>query len=79
MNCSCPVISANSSCLPEIYGPAVLYFNPDDHRQLADHIQTLLDSPQKRNRLISLGKKQVKKYSWTKTAQKTTEVYKNNS
>lgn len=75
MNCSCPVISANSSCLPEIYGPAALYFDPNDHHQLVDHVQTLLDSPKKRNRLIVSGKKQVKKYSWTKTAQKTITVY----
>jgi len=77
MNCSCPVISTNSSCLPEIYGPAALYFDPDNHQELEKHINTLLSSEKERTGLISLGQKQVKKYSWTKTAQKTIEVYKN--
>jgi glycosyltransferase involved in cell wall biosynthesis len=75
MSLSCPVISSNSSCLPEIYGDSVLYFNPKDEQNLVSQIQTLQNNPTLRQKLINLGHKQVKKYSWQKTAQLTFSVY----
>jgi glycosyltransferase involved in cell wall biosynthesis len=73
MALNCPVISSNLSCLPEIYGNSVLYFNPHDPKDLAEKIKTL--TPSLRSELIKKGHKQIKKYSWTKTAQQTLEFY----
>ncbi len=77
MNCSCPVISSNSSCLPEVYGPGALYFDPDDQTTLQKHINSLNTSSKERKQMIELGTKQTQKYSWKKTSQKTLAVYKN--
>lgn len=73
---SCPVISSNTSCLPEIYQDSVLYFDPTNPKDLVNQINKLQKSPKLRQTMIKLGKLQVNKYSWEKTAQKTFSVYK---
>jgi glycosyltransferase involved in cell wall biosynthesis len=75
MALNCPVISSNASCLPEIYGKSVLYFDPFDAQDLTNKIKLLQSSKLLRQELICLGKKQLQKYSWNKTAQKTLNIY----
>jgi len=75
MALDCPVIAANSSCLPEIYGNSVLYFDPKNSETLIKQILLLQKSPKIRKELINLGHIQVNKYSWTKTAKETFSVY----
>ncbi|MFA4826851.1 MAG: glycosyltransferase family 1 protein [Candidatus Shapirobacteria bacterium] len=75
MALNCPVISSNASCLPEVYGQSVLYFDPFKPMALVDQIKKLQASDTLRQKLIKLGQLQVAKYSWTKTAQKTMAVY----
>jgi glycosyltransferase involved in cell wall biosynthesis len=70
-----PVISSNSSCLPEVYGEAALYFNPLNMEELAEKIKILRSNKQLREKLIESGFNQVKKYSWTKMARETLKVY----
>lgn len=76
MALNCPVISSNSSCLPEIYGNSVLYFDPHNSDDLAEKINQLNNNIDLRKKLIELGHKQLAKYSWDKTAQQTMTVYK---
>jgi glycosyltransferase involved in cell wall biosynthesis len=76
MALNCPVISSNASCLPEIYGRSVLYFDPNNVNDLIEKINKLKDNLELRQKLITLGHQQIKKYSWNKTAQKTMAVYK---
>ena len=75
MALGCPVISSNSSCLPEIYQDSVLYFDPNNPNDLADQIDKLNKSPKLRQKLLDLGSKQVQKYSWESTAKQTFSVY----
>ena len=75
MALDCPVISSNSSCLPEIYQDSVLYFDPTNPNELADQINKLKKSPSLRQELLKLGSKQVQKYSWENTAKQTFSVY----
>lgn len=70
-----PVISSNATCLPEIYGEAAEYFNPESTRDMVRVISGVLGSPARRQQLKRLGALQVKKYSWQKTAQQTLDVY----
>ena len=76
MALNCPVISSNSSCLPEIYQNSVLYFDPADPKELVSQIKKLQKSPKLREKMITLGHLQVQKYSWVLTAKKTFSVYK---
>jgi len=76
MALNCPVISSNSSCLPEIYGNSVLYFDPQNSDDLVKKINQLKNNSVLRQKLINLGHNQLKKYSWNKTAKQTMAVYK---
>jgi glycosyltransferase involved in cell wall biosynthesis len=75
MALNCPVIAAETSCLPEIYQNSVLYFDPHNTADLVSQIKKLIDNPQLRQLLIKEGHTQVKKYSWSKTAALTLEFY----
>lgn len=75
MALNCPVIAAKSSCLPEIYGNSVLYFNPKSPLSLVKQIKKLQHSKTLRQKLIALGQHQILKYSWQKTATKTLNFY----
>jgi len=70
-----PVVAANASCLPEVYGKAALYFDPLDVDDMAAKIKKVMEDESLRERLKTEGFKQVKKYSWRKTAEQTLEVY----
>lgn len=76
MNCGTPVASSSAGSLPEILGPAVVYFNPADHREMAKAIFSVLSDTRLRKRLIETGFEQAKKYSWRKMAEETLKVYK---
>ena len=76
MALNCPVVSSNSSCLPEIYGNSVLYFDPNNSDELVQKINQLKNNSEIRQKLINLGHQQIKKYSWNKTAKETMAVYK---
>jgi len=71
-----PVVSSNASCLPEILGNAVLYFNPLNVDDIAEKIKNALTNRELREYLIQKGFEQVKKYSWQKMARETLEIYK---
>jgi len=75
MQAGVPVVSANSSCLPEILGGAVQYFDPHDPDNMAQEMSQVLASDDLRHSLIEKGHNQANKYQWDKTAKKTLELY----
>ena len=70
-----PVISSNTSSLPEIGGGAALYFDPNDSKGLKHALTRLLQDENLRTRLAEAGRRQAAKFSWAKTAQHTLGVY----
>jgi glycosyltransferase involved in cell wall biosynthesis len=75
MSVGLPVISSDSSCLPEVYGEAALYFDPESVDDLVDKIETLIKDSDLREALSKAGFVQDKKYSWKKMGRETVEVY----
>ena len=73
MALNCPVLSSDTSCLPEIYGDSVLYFNPHNPYDLSEKIKSL--NQKVRAELIRKGQEQIKKYSWNTTAKLTLDYY----
>ncbi len=71
-----PVISSDRGPLPEIYGSAAVYFNPEDIEEMALVIVKTVSDRALREKLSQLGQEQAKKYSWQRCAQETLEVYK---
>jgi glycosyltransferase involved in cell wall biosynthesis len=75
MGYGAPVVSSNATCLPEIYGDAAHYFDPNDTTDVARAIDEVLNNPILRVELIKSGYDQLKKYSWEKMAKQTHEIY----
>lgn len=76
MACGTPVVTSNTSSLPEIVGDAGILVDPLDDKALAQAINRILIDSEFRNNLISKGKERAKLFSWEKTAERTMEVYK---
>jgi glycosyltransferase involved in cell wall biosynthesis len=76
MACGTVVVAANSSSIPEVVGDAGILFEPKAVEDLADILLELLDSPSKREDMITKGFDRNQQFSWDKTAAKTMEVYK---
>ena len=72
-----PVASSNATCLPEVHGTAVYYFDPLNVEDMASKINEVLTDETLRSDLIKKGAEQVKKFSWERMATQTLEVYKN--
>ena len=75
MSYGTPVVSSSATCLPEVYGQAAHYFNPEDTSDIAEAIDQVLSNDKIRTRLSKAGYKQIKKYSWKKMAQETHKIY----
>lgn len=75
MAAGCPVIAADATALPEIYGKAALFFEPYNTHQLIEHIKTLKNQSHTRQQLIEKGFKQAKQFSWDRAAQETAHIY----
>lgn len=68
MICGCPVISSNTSSLPEVLGEGSQYFNPRNVDEIARAIEDILRDKETLNSLRAAGFLQVHKYSWNKSA-----------
>ena len=77
MACSCPVICSNTSSLPEVVGHAAELFDPARQDDITGAMERVLQSSDRRSRLIAEGREQCAKFSWEKCAAETVEIYKN--
>ncbi|MCM8825292.1 MAG: glycosyltransferase family 4 protein [Candidatus Omnitrophica bacterium] len=76
MACGCPVITSNTSSLPEITGEASIKVNPKNSDEIASTILQLYHDKNLREKLVERGFIQAKKFSWSECAKKTIKVYK---
>lgn len=77
MGCGCPVISSNTSSLPEVGGDAANYFDPTSAEEIKFNIENILISTTIRDKYRTMGLERVKKFTWQKTAIDTYAAYKN--
>lgn len=74
MSCGTPVITSNTTSLPEVVGDAALLINPLDVEQIAHAMQTLVNDSALRDQLRQKGLQRAKLFSWQKTAEITWQV-----
>lgn len=70
-----PVVSANTTCCPEVLGDGAHYFDPFDVTDMARAIRDVLTQDDLRKKIVTAGLAQVKKYSWGKMAKETLTIY----
>ncbi len=75
MACGTPVVTSNTSSIPEVAGGAALFVDPYDVRDISQALFKVLTDTPLRARLCDLGLKRSAGFSWDKTAQQTLDVY----
>ncbi len=63
MACDCPVITCQTSSIPEVAGAAALYVEPGKPEQMAEALQQVQDEAI-RLFLVHRGRQQLKRFSW---------------
>jgi glycosyltransferase involved in cell wall biosynthesis len=75
MTLGAPVVTSNTSSLPEVAGDAALLVNPSDVEEQANAILQIISDAQFRDELIKKGKSRATLFSWERTARETLKVY----
>ncbi len=68
MKCHVPVITSNTSSMPEVAGDAAIIVNPKNIDEISDAMIQLYQSDELCNSLIEKGKVQHQKFTWDNTA-----------
>lgn len=75
MACGTPVISSNTSSLPEVIRDAGILIDPYNIKDLADAIHKVLSDKTLQKKMKIEGLKRAKVFSWKETARKTLKVF----
>ncbi len=75
MACGTPVVTSNTSSLPEVAGDAALLINPLDVSAIADAVLRVLTEPGLADDLRERGLKRAAQFTWERTARETLAVY----
>ena len=71
-----PVITSNTSAMPEVVGDAAILVNPLSIEEISEAMLELMNNDKLSNELISKGFDQCKKFTWSNSANKLVEIYK---
>jgi alpha-1,3-rhamnosyl/mannosyltransferase len=73
----CPVITSNSSSLPEVTGNAAWAVDPYDVDSISAAMRDLLADETLRAQRVELGLARARQYTWNSCAQQTLDIYRN--
>ena len=74
MACGVPTIASNTSCLPEISGNALVYFDPLSVEDMAASMEMVLRDSELRRRLSEKGIDRAREFTWESCARQTLDV-----
>jgi len=75
MACGTPVITSNTSSMPEVAGDAAILINPESKDDLAKAIEKLLSDDKLYERLKEAGLKRATAFNWNLTAREVLKIY----
>jgi glycosyltransferase involved in cell wall biosynthesis len=75
MACGVPVITSNTSSMPEVAGDAALIIDPFKPEEITEAMVRLVNDDELRAKLISLGLARAEKYSWKAMAGQVLDIY----
>jgi glycosyltransferase involved in cell wall biosynthesis len=70
-----PVVTSNTSSLPEVAGNAALLVNPENVFEIRRALQRVLLDPALRERMKRRGYEQAQRFSWTNSVARILEIY----
>jgi glycosyltransferase involved in cell wall biosynthesis len=74
MACGVPTIAAHSSCLPDVSGGVLRYFNPESVEEMSDSIEAGLLNENLRRELAARGCRRAAQFDWKRCAEQTLAV-----
>jgi len=75
MACGVPVITSNTSSLPEVVGTAGIMVDPHDINSLSEAMNNVLKDKELKYRMSRDGLKRSKMFTWEKTVSKVLKIY----
>jgi glycosyltransferase involved in cell wall biosynthesis len=75
MACGVPVITSNTSSMPEVAGNGALIIDPFKPEEITDALIKILNNQTMREELIKHGFEQAAKFSWKAMAESVLEIY----
>jgi glycosyltransferase involved in cell wall biosynthesis len=75
MACGVPVITSNTSSLPEVAGDAAQMVPPLDVDALSTALHELIARPSLRAERAQRGRRQAQRFSWAQAARQTVQIY----
>ncbi len=75
MACGTPVVTSNTSSLPEVVGDAALSVEPEDIESISEAMRSLADDAELCASLSQRGLERASKFTWKRTAELTYEAY----
>ena len=76
MACGTPVITSNTSSMPEVAGDAAYLINPNKTEEISKAILKIMSDNTFKKELIKRGLKRSKQFTWSNTALKVLKQYK---
>lgn len=76
MQCGVPVITSNTSSLPEVVGDAGIMVAPTDLDALCQAMLSIYQNPQLHRQMVQKSLIQAGRFSWKRCAEKTADAYK---
>ena len=70
-----PVVTSNTTSLPEVAGDAAILVNPESVGEITEAMQTVASNESLQNDLRTRGRARAKQFTWARTAHQTIEVY----
>jgi alpha-1,3-rhamnosyl/mannosyltransferase len=70
-----PVVSSNTTSIPEVAGDAAMLVNPLDTEEIAHAMSSLVEDEHLAMQLVLRGNERLKHFSWQACASKTIDVY----
>jgi glycosyltransferase involved in cell wall biosynthesis len=71
MACGAPVVTSNTSSLPELVGDAAVLVDPRDDDAIAEGLARIVTDEELRERLRAVGLERAARYDWDETAKAT--------
>lgn len=75
MACGAPVITSNTSSLPEVVGDSAVLVDPNNIEQIANSIWKIVTDREYRSSLKQKGLEHVKQFTWEKSIKELAELY----
>mgnify|MGYP003467543376 CR=1 FL=1 len=75
MSCGAPVITSNTSSMPEVAGDAALLVDPLNAEEIAFAVETVIEKESLRAEMKKKGLARAALFSWDRCARETIEVY----